>query len=150
MRETGAEPEQKDFDVREVVDVALTPKQERFVQEYLVDLNATQAAIRAGYKNAEIGRQLITKNNVSAAIQEAKRKRSERTEISQDYVLMGLKEIADQEASDAAASELKYSSKLKALELLGKHLGMFTDRVENKVDAAVRIELSPELEELAE
>ena len=150
MRETGAEPEQKDFDVREVVDVALTPKQERFVQEYLVDLNATQAAIRAGYKNAEIGRQLITKNNVSAAIQEAKRKRSERTEISQDYVLMELKEIADQEASDAAASELKYSSKLKALELLGKHLGMFTDRVENKVDAAVRIELSPELEGLAE
>ena len=150
MRETGAEPEQKDFDVREVVDVALTPKQERFVQEYLVDLNATQAAIRAGYKNAEIGRQLITKNNVSAAIQEAKRKRSERTKISQDYVLMGLREIADQEASDAAASELKYSSKLKALELLGKHLGMFTDKVENKVDAAVRIELGAGLDEMAE
>lgn len=148
MRETGAGPEQKDFDVREVVDVALTPKQERFVQEYLADLNATQAAIRAGYtKNraSELGYQLLQKTTVQAALKAAMDERSKRVEISQDYVLMGLKEIADQEAS-----ELKYSSKLKALELLGKHLGMFTDKVENKVDAAVRIELSPELEGMAE
>lgn len=153
LRETGAEPEQKDFDVREVVDVALTPKQERFVQEYLVDLNATQAAIRAGYtKNraSELGYQLLQKTTVQAALKAAMDERSKRIEISQDYVLMGLREIADQEASDAAASELKYSSKLKALELLGKHLGMFTDRVENKVDAAVRIELGAGLDEMAE
>lgn len=49
----------------------LTDKQKRFVAEYLVDLNATQAAKRAGYKDPNIGRQLITKNNVSAAIQKA-------------------------------------------------------------------------------
>ena len=46
----------------------LAPKQARFVEEYLIDLNATQAAIRAGYKNGEIGRQIITKNNVLEAI----------------------------------------------------------------------------------
>lgn len=44
--------------------MALTAKQERFVQEYLVDLNATQAAARAGYKNAEKGRQLVTNSKV--------------------------------------------------------------------------------------
>lgn len=103
----------------------LTPKQQRFVNEYLVDLNATQAAIRAGYKNAEIGRQLITKNNVSDAVQDAIHKRQRRTEITQDYVLQRLKEIADKSASDAQDSDLKYSNKLKALELLGKHLGLF-------------------------
>lgn len=108
--------------------MALTPKQERFVQEYLVDLNATAAAKRAGYsaRNADkIGCQLLGKIGVSEAIQSAKEARSARTEITQDYVLQKLKEIADLPASDAQDSDLKYSSKIKALELLGKHLGAF-------------------------
>lgn len=119
---------------------ALTPKQERFVQEYLVDLNATQAAIRAGYsKNraSELGYQLLQKTTVQSAVQKAQKDRSERTEITQDYVIKKLKAIADQEASDGTDSELKYSSQLKALELLGRHLGMFTDRM--KVEGAVPV-----------
>lgn len=101
----------------------LTPKQKRFVSEYLVDLNATAAAKRAGYKDPNIGRQLITKNNVSDAIQKAISDRQERTEVTQDYVIGKLKAIADKQASDAPDSELKYSSQIKAIELLGKHVG---------------------------
>ncbi len=104
----------------------LTPKQERFVQEYLVDLNATAAAKRAGYseKNAgKIGPELLGKTRISAAIQEAIQRRSQRTEVTQDYVIGKLKAIADKTASDAPDSELKYSSQIKAIELLGKHLG---------------------------
>ena len=105
--------------------MALTPKQKRFVAEYLVDLNATSAAKRAGYKDPNIGRQLITKNNVSDAIQKAISDRQERTEVTQDYVIRKLKEITDKDASDAQDSDLKYSSKIRALELLGKHTGAF-------------------------
>lgn len=105
--------------------MAFTEKQKRFVKEYLLDLNATAAARRAGYKDPNIGRQLITKNNVSEAIQRAIADRNERTEINQDYVIEKLKEIADRDASDAQDSELKVANKIKALELLGRHLGIF-------------------------
>lgn len=106
----------------------LTPKQERFVQEYLVDLNATAAARRAGYstKTADrIGPELLGKTCVSQAIQKAIKQREKRTEVTQDYVIEKLKQIADKEASDAQESDLKFSNKLKALELLGKHVGAF-------------------------
>lgn len=81
----------------------LTEKQKRFVQEYLVDLNATAAAQRAGYKDPNIGRQLITKNNVSAAIQEAMDKRQSRVEITQDRVLRELAAIAFAKGTDYAS-----------------------------------------------
>lgn len=71
----------------------LTPKQARFVEEYMVDLNATQAAIRASYsaKNADkIGPELLGKTRVAQAVAEAIRARSERTEITQDMVLQEL------------------------------------------------------------
>lgn len=76
--------------------MALTARQKRFVQEYLIDLNATQAAIRAGYsaKTAEQqGYQLLQKTSVLKAIQEAMGKRSERTEITADRVLQELAKI---------------------------------------------------------
>ena len=76
--------------------MALTAKQERFVAEYLIDLNATQAAIRAGYseKTAEQqGHQLLKKTLVAAAIAEAQAKRQTRTEITQDRVLAELARI---------------------------------------------------------
>lgn len=106
----------------------LTPKQERFVEEYLVDLNATQAAIRAGYSEKtanEQGARLLANVSVQAAIQKRRQDRERRTEITQDYVLKKLKEITDRTASDAQDSALRYSNKIRALELLGKHLGMF-------------------------
>lgn len=77
--------------------MSLTPKQERFVQEYLIDLNATQAAIRAGYsaKTAEQqAYQLLQKTSVSAEIAAAQQKRAERTGITQDRVLQELARIA--------------------------------------------------------
>ena len=75
----------------------LTPKQERFVEEYLVDLNATQAAVRAGYsaKTAEQqGHQLLKKTSVLEAIVEAMGERSARTQVTQDEVVRELVRIA--------------------------------------------------------
>lgn len=120
----------------------LTDKQQRFVEEYLIDLNATKAAIRAGYspQNADkIGSQLLGKTRVSEAIQAEKTARSERTEITQDYVLKKLKEIAEHPASDAQDSDLKYSSKIKALELLGKHVGAFNGKGNSDGDTEVQV-----------
>ncbi len=68
----------------------LTDKQKAFIQEYLIDLNATQAAIRAGYSKKTatiIGFENLTKPNIAAAIQEAQAKRERRTQITQDQVL---------------------------------------------------------------
>ena len=75
----------------------LTPKQAAFVAEYLIDLNATQAAIRAGYSErtaAVIGVENLRKPNIDAAIQEAQQKRAERTEITQDRVLQEYAKLA--------------------------------------------------------
>ena len=109
--------------------MALTEKQERFVEEYLVDLNATAAASRAGYKDPNIGRQLITKNNVIKKIQEQQAKRAARVEISQDYVIKNLKEIV--EAGMAQKSRAPFlKAAAQALDLLGKHLGMYTEKHE--------------------
>lgn len=120
----------------------LTDKQKRFVAEYLIDLNATAAARRAGYsaKTADrIGPELLGKTCVSQAIQEAILDRQKRTEVTQDYVIEKLKEIADKEASDTQESDLKFSNKLKALELLGKHVGAFEPKADDDIDREVRI-----------
>ena len=109
------------------------------MQEYLVDLNATQAAARAGYKNAEKGRQLVTNSNVSVAIQKAKAERQKRTEVTQDYVIEKLKEIADKPASDCTESDLKYANKLKALEMLAKHTGVFDKQDNSSTDSVVKV-----------
>lgn len=122
--------------------MALTLKQKRFVQEYLVDLNATQAAIRAGYsaKTADrIGPELLGKTCVSEAIQKAIKRREKRTEVTQDYVIEKLKEIAEKDASDGPESDLKYSSKIKALELLGKHVGAFDGNAKDDKNEPVRV-----------
>lgn len=78
----------------------LTDKQRRFVEEYLVDLNATASAGRAGYSDPNYGRQLITKPNVAAAIAELQDKRSERTEITADRVLEELARIGFADVRD--------------------------------------------------
>ncbi|MDQ7794136.1 MAG: terminase small subunit [bacterium] len=75
----------------------LTPKQQAFVQEYLVDLNATQACIRAGYsqRNADkIGSQLLGNPRVAAGIQQALKRRERRTEVTADRVLKELARLA--------------------------------------------------------
>lgn len=133
--------------------MALTPKQKRFVAEYLVDLNATAAARRAGYsaKTADrIGPELLGKTCVSQAIQEAIRERQQRTEVTQDYVIKKLKEITDKDASDAQDSDLKYVNKIKALELLGKHLGTWEPKDDGPKDETEEDDLSRSLRELGE
>lgn len=78
--------------------MALTDKQRRFVDEYLVDLNATQAAIRAGYSQktaGQIGEQNLKKLEIAAAIQNAQAARAKRTEVTQDEVIKDLRELRD-------------------------------------------------------
>lgn len=108
----------------------LTPKQTRFVEEYLLDLNAAAAARRAGYseKNADsIAAQLLSKTKVFEAVQSAVAARSAKTGITAEYVLENLKRLSERCMSE---EEFAPSAAARALELLGKHLGLFSDRVE--------------------
>ncbi len=107
--------------------MSLTPKQARFVEEYLIDLNATQAAIRAGYsaKTAnEQGAQLLAKLSIRQAVAEAQAVRSKRTEITHDEVIQGLTKEATLEGEGSS-----HSARVSAWAHLGKHLGMFTDNL---------------------
>lgn len=145
----------------------LTPKQEHFCEEYLIDLNATQAAIRAGYSEKtaySAGQRLLRNVEIQNRIAELKAERSKRTEITQDRVVKELAAMAFAKATDyaqiadvggkvaimltptaqlttaqqagivgikqtQAGIEVKLD-KTKALELLGRHLGMFNDKLE--------------------
>lgn len=83
--------------------MALTAKQQRFVAEYLIDLNQTQAAIRAGYSDktaAEQASRLLTNVKVADAIQAAMKARSERTQIDADWVLKRLARDATADLAD--------------------------------------------------
>ena len=105
----------------------LTVKQRRFVEEYLVDLNATQACIRAGYKPTsaqEMGFENLTKPLIKITIDAALKQRSERTKITADYVLTTIRETVEKCKSDP----FNPSALLKGAELLGKHLALFTER----------------------
>ena len=119
--------------------MSLTPKQERFVEEYLIDLNATQAAIRAGYSAktaSRIGPELLGKTCVSEAIQAQRAKLSERTMRTAADVMADIGRVrasAMQTVIDpqsGAEVMVSYKDAIKALELEGKHLGAFVDRVE--------------------
>jgi hypothetical protein len=80
----------------------LSPKQQRFVEEYLIDLNASQAAVRSGYQGDPntIGPRLLANVGVSAAIAEAMKARSERTEITADKVLQRWWELANVDVNE--------------------------------------------------
>ena len=107
----------------------LTPKQEMFAEEYLIDLNATQAAIRAGYskKTAQrIGSENLSKPLIAAAVSAGQAKRAKRTEIDADYVLTAIKDTIEQYRGGGEGSNP--NAVLKGAELLGRHLAMFTDK----------------------
>ena len=106
--------------------MALTPKQQAFISEYMVDLNATQAAIRAGYSPATarmIGYENLTKPYIAKIIEKAMNERTASNGITADYVLNGIKAIAEREG-------VRENDTLKAFELLGKHLKLFTEKLE--------------------
>lgn len=115
----------------------MTPKQQQFVKEYLIDLNATQAAIRAGYSEAtaySIGQRLLKDVEVSSAIQTEMGKRAERTLLTADEVLKRLDRIAQ-----AAEQDNDRGAAIKANELLGKYFKLFTDKVEQSGNVSVTI-----------
>lgn len=118
----------------------LTAKQQAFVAEYLIDLNATQAAIRAGYseKTADrIGPELLGKTWVAGAVNAALAQRAEKTQRTALHVLKDIQDVSKEAWRDG---DLKTA--LKGLELEGKHLGMFTDKLQisGNLDLAVAIE----------
>lgn len=134
----------------------LTAKQELFCQEYLVDLNATQAAIRAGYSEAtakEQGSRMFTNVNISSRVKELMAARIEKTGVTQEWVLMRLVEISDRCVQAKPVQEWDYDAKCfkntgefefdssganKATELIGKHLGMFKEKLEVSGELAVK------------
>jgi phage terminase small subunit len=153
----------------------LTAKQQRFCDEYLIDLNATQAAIRAGYspKTAcEQASRLLANVKVQEVIAVKMAIRSKRTGINQDRVLMEIakmafvniddvidlntaqvKETATKEDLACIQSvkikpteygterEVRMCDKKSNLELLGRHLGMFKDKVEVEADMDLNISI---------
>ncbi len=114
--------------------MALTNRRSKFADEYLVDLNATKAAFRAG-QSARAAQQLLQNASVQGAIQAALAARAERTEISQNWVIGRLVANAERAMQavpvcDAAGKETgryTYQGTVanRALELLGKHIGMW-------------------------
>ena len=106
----------------------LTEKQGRFVREYLLDLNATQAAIRAGYSKktaGQIGFELLKKPEIEYALNMARSLRAERTETSADWVIKNLRALA----YDAWRNGDRNVA-ARCFEMIGKHHKAFTDRVE--------------------
>ena len=150
-----------------------TNKQEMFIKEYLIDLNATQAAIRAGYSEktaSQQGERLLRNVQVSAAIQEAMNKRSNKLEITAERVLQEIAKLAfydprnffdddgrikpiseldentamalggietlhkiigDEKDGMAVVTKIKLVDQGQNLERLGRHLKLFTDKVEH-------------------
>lgn len=145
--------------------MALTPQQELFVRQYVLDLNATKAALRAGYnkKNArQQGSYLMSKPDIQAAIKARIERRNEKVDIKTDDVLRLMRKFAFTDLSGvfevrggkcyitdtahlsedqmACISEIKPTAegiqvklvnREKMIELLGRHMGMFLDKLEH-------------------
>lgn len=163
--------------------MALTKRQKLFVEEYLIDLNATQAAIRAGYSTKtakEIGCENLTKPNIKNAIDKQLAERSKRTGVNADRIVQELAKLAfinptdvinmdeatvkgDANRDDTAAissvkvktiptedgniteREVRTYDKIKALELLGKHIGMFTDKF--RIEGTIPVVIQDDMDE---
>jgi len=122
--------------------MALTAKQQRFVAEYLIDLNATQAAIRAGYSEKtaySIGGENLKKPEIADAVAAGQAKRAGVVEITAEKVLRDLEEVRVMALKDGA-----YGPAAKAIELCGKHIGMFVERSESSVTLNNAIDRPPQ------
>jgi phage terminase small subunit len=113
----------------------LTPKQSLFVQEYLIDLNATQAAIRAGYSEKTAhsqGPRLLENVGIAQALAEASQERSDKTKIDAAWVLkkaeevfdkcMQAVEVTDHEGNGIGEYKFEANAANRALEIIGKHV----------------------------
>lgn len=141
--------------------MALTDKQQRFVEEYLVDLNATQSAIRAGYSPdtaGAIGHENLSKPEIIRGIAEAKAERSEATKIDAAYVLrqavklhercmQEVKPVRDMKGQQVmdddgnAVFAFNTTGAAKALELIGKHIDVsaFEERVRHSGSMGITV-----------
>jgi len=177
----------------------ITDKMKRFINEYLVDFNATQAAIRAGYSEStaqEQSSQLLARPDIRALIAEGQKAIAERTQSFQDDAVSELKIVGFSDLADflsvkdggiveqkpfneltkeqtkcikkikqtvrsshsadgtilhqTAVIEIELHDKLKALELLGRHLGMFNDtlRLEGALPLTISFEVAPQVAEV--
>ncbi len=164
----------------------MTKKQKLFVEEYLIDLNATQAAIRAGYSAGtaySIGQENLTKPEIKFAVDKALAERSKRTGINADRVLTELAKLAFMNPADvvnfsdgsvkkgaerddlaciqsvkvktsysdngeSVEKEVKMYDKKSALELLGKHLGIFNDKL--KIEGSIPVVIQDDMDETDE
>lgn len=153
----------------------LTPKQQRFVEEYIVDLNGTQAAIRAGYSQKtakEIAAENLTKPDIQNEIEKAEAARAERTKVTADRTLLELArigyadmrqfaawgpdgvsltdskdlspddaacvlEVSDEPTKLGTKHKIKLHDKVRALELIARHLGMLKDNVNLVTDGLI-------------
>jgi phage terminase small subunit len=109
--------------------MSLTPKQQRFVDEYLIDLNATQAAIRAGYAPKAAyatGHENLKKPQIASEIARRQDVRSQQVGVTAEMVLDGL--LGEAKATGEGTS---HAARVAAWTQLGKHLGMFRDKVEH-------------------
>jgi phage terminase small subunit len=116
---------------------ALTAKQARFVAEYLIDLNATQAAIRAGYsaKTAnQLGPRMLVNVGIAAAIAEKAAGTAEKLDLSAARVLRGLFEEATRLGEGAS-----HAARVSAWGLLGKYHSLFVDKIEANIIADVTV-----------
>lgn len=129
----------------------LTAKQERFCREYLIDLNATQAAIRAGYskKTADrIGHENLNKLEIASRVKELKDKRAEELDLDAYWVLKRLKDISDRamqaepvmefdpvEKKMVETGEYQFDSAgaNRATELIGRHIGMLDPTIKARI-----------------
>lgn len=163
----------------------LTAKQQRFCDEYLIDLNATQAAIRAGYSvdsARDIGCENLSKPNIQKVIAKEMAERSKRTGVNQDRVVLELAKLAFVNISDlvdvstgavkkgasrddlaciqsikyktsegvsgtSIEREVKIADKKANLELLGRHLGMWNDKIDVNVALPTVISGEDDLED---
>lgn len=128
-------------DLREMADKPLTTRQRLFVEAYLVNPNATEAARQAGYKGnentlAQRGAELVRNSKISKFIEQ----RVEKAAITANQVLTELADIAKSkwrdfvdvriDGGEIVSTKMRLTDKIRALELLGKHLKLFSDKIE--------------------
>lgn len=118
----------------------LTAKQEMFCREYIKDLNASDAARRSGYSekaSRQVAYFMLKDPKIKAYVQKLMDERAKRVELSADMVLSNIKEIACSKEY-GPDQKIRAADVLKANELLGKHLKIFTEKVE--VEGKVTLE----------
>ncbi|MFE4569960.1 terminase small subunit [Paenibacillus chitinolyticus] len=139
--------------------MALTDKQEAFIREYMVDLNATQAAIRAKYSPktaSEQGSRLLANVKVRARIEELMETRKEKLELDAQWVLNRLMQVANRAMNAEPVMKWDYEERAmvetgeytfdsrganQALELIGKHLTMFKEKIEHSGEISIKVSL---------